>query len=106
MKFRTSMTRFRDAEPQPRFEEVRDVEVTAEAAAAERAQGIYVQEETPAEKFAKASYSKNGLDNGRASEEELSKMTPGERFKAASDARNRLNPHYAEDARRRRRSDQ
>jgi hypothetical protein len=55
------------------------------------------------EAFALASDRKNGYDNGRPSEPELSQMNPQERFVACSDARNRLNPNYKRDARLRRR---
>jgi hypothetical protein len=57
------------------------------------------------EQFARNSDRKNGYDNGRPTEDELSKMSPIERFCAASAARNRLNPRYADEARRRRRSE-
>jgi hypothetical protein len=57
------------------------------------------------EAFARKSARKNGIDSGRPTEDEMSKMTPIERFCAASAARNRLNPRYADEARRRRRSE-
>lgn len=91
MKFKTaSGTRFTDG-------------ITAEQASAQRAEGNFVSEENPSERFARASDRRHGLDNGRPSADQMAAMSPAERFKAVSDARNRLNPRYAEEARRRRR---
>lgn len=56
-----------------------------------------------AERFARASDRKNGIDSGRLTADQMAAMSPIDRFVAASAARNRLNPHYQDEARRRRR---
>jgi hypothetical protein len=83
MKFRTSMTRrFTDAEPPKKFEEVRD-QPTAEEASKARAEGIYVQEESASEKFAKSSDRMHGY-RGTLTSDDLAGLSPVEQFSARS----------------------
>lgn len=82
--------------------------MSAEIRAAYAESGTYspgIRDVAANESFKAASDRRHGYDSGRPTADEMAKMTPVERFKAASDARNRLNPNYAADARRRRRSE-
>ena len=62
-----------------------------------------IQDTAANKRFARASDRRHGYDSGRPTADEMARMSPIERFVAASAARNRLNPHYAADARWRRR---
>jgi hypothetical protein len=122
MKFRSTMMRTRDAEPKPRFEEVRDQfspdnpypastseicgmspeqyrqwkmtgkkpcaadSISAEEAAQARVNGVFVQEDGAADRFARASDRIHGHRSALTGDD-LAGLSPVEQFSARSAAK-------------------